>query len=847
MTFWRKLRSILPSYRAARERDMHDELESLKAMAGRNELGNLTLVAEDARRVWTAVWIEQLLQDLRYALRTLRRSPGFTVVVILTLALAIGMSTSVFSVLNAVLLRPISYPNGGRLLWVTTFDKQWNEEWVSAWDFKNWQEQATSFDGMVSYDTLDLNISTPQGLIPTRLALVSQDFWKLSGARPALGRLPVEGEEHVIVLSNGLFERWLHSDVAAIGKVAVEVEDRPHTVIGVLPRDFRFEFPAHFGGLDDENVDFYGSPLPYGRGRGVSSVVGSLKPGISIDRARGELAAIRQRIAADNPRREATEMELRVIPLLEKRTGHVYTAVWLLFGAVLFVLFVACANIANLLLARASVRQKEISIRGSLGAGPLRVLRQFLVESSLLVLAGGLSGLLLARGSIALIVRLSAKALPRLPEATMDFRVLLFALGASILPAILFGLTPMIALGRTNLQYGLKDAAKGVSTWRGGLRARRLLVACELAFALVLLAGAGLMVKSFLRMYAHPDGFEPENILVMKIELSGPRYFGTASPQKAYVDEALRRIRPIPGVRSATVIVRGESPLEWENMPRLEQAGGEPPLIAINGTSAEFADVMGTRLVKGRWFKDGEQAMVINESLARRDFGSVDPIGKRIDGIGPVVGILSDLKYIKLDQSAEPEVYLPFSPTGRGDLLRTSLVVRTAVNPMTIAPILRKLVAEIDKSQPAFEIQTLEQVLADSIAPRRFNLILLGTFAATALLLALIGIYGVTAYSVAQRTHEIGIRITLGARPREVVGMMVRQGMVMALVGLLAGLPAAAGLTRLMTSILYDVEPTDTTTFAITALALCATALLACWLPSRKAALVDPNVALRYE
>ena len=847
MTFWRKLRSILPSSRTALEREMQEELESLKAMAGRNELGNLTLVAEDARRVWTAVWIEQLLQDLRYALRTLRRSPGFTIVVILTLALALGMSTSVFSVLNAVLLRPISYPNSNRLLWVTTFNKQWNEEWVSAWDFRNWQEQAKSFDGMVSYDTVDFKLPTPQGPMPTRLAFVSEDFWKLSGVRPALGRLPVGGEENVVVLSSGLFERWLHSDPEAIGKVAVEVEDRPQTVIGILPRDFQFEFPAHFGGLDDESVDLYSPPLPYGRGRGVSSVVGSLKPGISIDRARSELAAIRQRIAADNPRREATTMELRIIPLLEKRTGHVYTAVWLLFGAVLFVLFIACANIANLLLARASVRQKEIAIRASMGAGPLRVLRQFLVESSLVVLAGGLSGLLLARWAIVLMVSLSAKALPRLPEATMDLRVLLFALGASVVPAILFGLTPMIALGRTNLQDSLKDAAKGLSTWRGGFRARRLLVGCELAFAVVLLAGAGLMVKSFLRMYAHPLGFEPENILVLKLELSGPQYFGAGPRQKAYVDEALRRVRPVPGVRSATVIGRGESPLEWENMPRLDPAGGEPPLTTINATSAEFSDVMGTRLVKGRWFRDGEQAMVINESLVRRDFQNEDPIGKRIEGIGPVVGILSDLKYIKLDQSAEPEVYLPFSPNGRGDLLRTSLVVRTAVNPMRIAPTLRKLITEIDKTQPAFEIQTLAQVLTASIAPRWFNLFLLGTFAAAALLLALIGIYGVTAYSVAQRTHEIGIRITLGGRPREVVGMMVRQGMVVALVGLLAGLLAAFGLTRFMTSILYDVEPTDTTTFAITALALCATALLACWLPARKAALVDPNVALRYE
>jgi putative ABC transport system permease protein len=844
MSFWKTLRSYRPSERAARERDMQEELESLRAMAGRKELGNLTLAAENARRAWTVLWFEQLLQDFRYALRTLRRNAGFTIVAILTLALAIGLSTSVFSVLNAVLLRPISYPNGNRLLWVTTVEKQWNEEWVSAWDFRNWKEQAQSFDGLVSYETFDFRIPTAQGRLPVRLAFVSQDFWKLSGVRPALGRLPRDGEEDVLVLTSALFERYLQSNPAAIGKASLNVEGRVQTVIGVLPRDFLFEFPSHFVGLGDQDIDLYRPPLGYGRGRGVVSVVGSLKPGVSIERARSELATIRQRVASTNPRPEANAMELRVIPLLEKRTGKVYTAVWVLFGAVLFVLLIACANIANLLLARAAVRQKEIAIRAAVGAGRLRVLRQFLAESSLLVLVGGVLGLLLARGAIALIVRLSAKALPRLPEATMDFRVVLFALAASVLTAILFGLTPLIALRMANLANSLKDAARGTGTSLGGLRARRTLVALELAFAVVLVAGAGLMVKSFLRMYAHPAGFEPENILVMKMELSGPQYFGSATRQKTFVDEILRRVRPVSGVLSATVIGGGESPVIWEGMP--SSVSDEPPLTTITGTSSEFSRVMGTRLIKGRWFRDDEKAMVINESLVRRDFRGEDPLGKSIEGLGAVVGVVSDVKYTKLDQGAAPEIYIPYSPAGRGDL-RASLVVKTSGDAVGIAPTLRSLVREIDPTQPAFEIQTLEQVLADSIAPRRFNLFLLGTYAAAAVLLALIGIYGVTAYSVAQRTHEIGIRITLGARPREVVGMIVRQGMVMAVAGLLAGIAAAFGLTRLMTSILYDVEPTDPATFAVTALAVCATALAACLFPALRAARVDPTVALRYE
>jgi predicted permease len=843
VNFWQRLQGLRPSRQQAQEREMQEELESLKEMAEKNELGNLTRVAENARGAWTIVWVEQLLQDLRYALRTLRRSPGFTVVVILTLALAIGMNTAVFSVLNAVLLRPISYPDGNRLLWVTTFDKQWGEEWVSAWDFLNWEKQAQSFEALIGYETFDFRMPGAAGPIRTRVGFVSQDFWRVSGVHPTMGRLPEDAEGDVLVLSSGMFERWLHSDPSAIGKT-INIDGRPQTVIGVLPKEFLFEFPAHFARFDDENIDMYRPPQGYGRGRGALSVVGKLNPGVSIDQARAELAAIRSRVAADNPRREAVEMELLVMPLLQKRTGHVYTAVWILFGAVLFVLVIACANIANLLLARASVRQKEIAIRASVGAGRMRVLRQFLVESSLLAFAGGIAGLLLAYGAVALIVRLSAKALPRLPEATIDFRVLVFALSASIFTAVLFGLTPMLAIREAHLQHSLKDAAKAAAGV-GGLRARRLLVAIEIAFAVVLVIGEGLMVKSFLRMYAHPEGFEPEHILVININLAGPQYFGSGARQKAYVDDALRGVRSVAGVVGATVLGTGSAPLEREDRPHDHAA--EAPLTAIKTTTPEFAAIMGMHIVRGRWFTENEKGAVINESLARRDFSGEDPLGKRMESVGTIVGVISDLKYTKLDASAEPELYLPFSPSGKGDLAGTSILVRTSSNPAKIAPTLRQLVADVDKTQPSFEIVTLERLLANSIAPRRFNLFLLGAFAAAALLLAIVGIYGVTAFAVTQRTHEIGVRMTLGAKRGQVVGMIIRQGSLMASSGLIAGILASFGLTRFMASILYDVEPTDPATFAVTATAVTATALLACWLPALKAARVDPNVALRYE
>jgi putative ABC transport system permease protein len=379
----------------------------------------------------------------------------------------------------------------------------------------------------------------------------------------------------------------------------------------------------------------------------------------------------------------------------------------------------------------------------------------------------------------------------------------------------------------------------------GGLRARRLLVVLEFAFAVVLVTGAGLMVKSFLKMYSYPEGFDPENILVMNINPSGPQYFGSGPRQKAYVDAVLQRVRPMPGVVAAAVIGTGSAPLEWDGMPHDHM--DEPPLTAIKATTAELAGVMGMRLLKGRWFDDNEKALVVNESLVRRDFRGEEPIGKSMEGLGTVVGVVSDLKYTRLDVSAEPEVYLPFAPAGRGDLIGTSVVVKVTSNPTQIVPTLRQLVAQVDKTQSSVEIVTLEQRLADSIATRRFNLFLLGTFAAAALLLAVIGIYGVTAYTVAQRTHEIGVRMTLGARPYEVVAMTVRQGLVMAATGLLLGILASFGLTRFLIGILYDVEPTDPATFAVTSALLLATAFLACWLPALKAASVDPNVALRYE
>ncbi len=840
------------------ERGMSPEEARQAAM---RKFGNVTLVKEDTRTVWIPTWIEQLLQDTRYGARMLRRNPGFTVVVILTLALSIGMNTAVFSVFNAALLRSLSYPDSERLLSLSTQGPgtPFNMEAVAVSDFADWREQAASFESMAAYFASDGTIAAVGDATRARIASVSDDFWEISRVRPALGRLPKPNEPDVLLISHGFFERWFHSDPDIAGK-GVTVDGRQVTITGVLPRDFLFELPVAWGReFDSKDIDGIAPMIispqdrtrQTGFGGGFSNVVAKLKPGMSTDHAKVELEAIRARIAQENPGWRPNQAKLRILPVQEKVVGRARLALWVLLAAVFFLLLIACANIANLLLARASIRRREIAIRASLGAGRARVLRQFLVESMMFALLGGGAGLLLARWGLTLAVRLIPQAIPRLSEATIDGSVLAFAVGTSILTAALFGAGPAISLWTTNMQEMLKDGARTSSATSGSLRVRKSLVSIELALAVILLAGAGLMLKSFWRMNARQPGFDPERILLMKVQLSGSHYQDVVR-QRAYAEELLRRVQPAPGVEAVSITTPdAKASLRVEGSTR--PPGQPPPLAVYDVTSAASAKVLGARLLRGRWFTDAEPTPVIaiNESIARQEFGASDPIGRRI-GLpgGPgrfatIVGVIADMKYSKLDANPEPELYIPYGIAG--NLSRITVMVKTTGDPWTVAPAIRKLVSQVDKAQPAFDVMTMEQALADSIAPRRFNLFLLGAFAVTAVLLALIGIYGVIAYSVTQRTHEIGIRIALGAQRGEVVGLVVRQGIVISLAGILLGMIAATGLTRLMESLLYDVKPNDPQTFAVVALVLATTALAACWGPALRAALVDPIVALRYE
>jgi putative ABC transport system permease protein len=817
--------------------------------------GNVTLTMEDTRAVWIAVWFDQLLQDARYGARMLRRNPAFSAVVILTLALGIGLTTAVFSVVNAVLVRPLSFPHPERLLWIATFDDRSKGEVVISPDLVAWREHATSFEAIVGEFTGGERIDVGDEAVQARIAAVTDGFWDLTGARFAAGGPPEPGREG-IVLSQAFFDRWFRGDARIVGR-PVTVEGRANVVTGVLAAGFRPQLPRPplWSSIDPGPIDFYRAAVvpaaTPATGVLLFNVIGRLKGGVSIERAREELERIREARRAAEPRMPGPP-HLRAAPYVDVLVGGARPTLLILLASVVLVLLIACANVANLLLARGSARQREIAIRTAVGAGRGRVLRQFLVESLILAGIGGAAGVAVARAAIALVVRLIPHAVPRLTETTVDGRVLAFAATTALATACLFGFAPGLAWWRASVHDVLKDGGCTVSAGAGGLRAHKLLVAVELALSAVLLVGAGLMIKSFVRITAWPPGFAPDRVLTMRMQFSGQRYRDALS-RRAYIDDLLRRTRAARGVEAAGVSSNGDGRMivVVEGMPEVPRE--QRTRATVSTTSAGYANAIGMRVVTGRWLTDTEpeRALVINETLARRVFQGQDPIGRRIT-MGPagatqtpvIVGVVADLRYANLDAPPESEIFFDYAHAQPFGL---TLAVRTSDDPLAAAPAIRTIVAGIDRTLPVFDVKPLEATLADSVAPRRFNVLLLGTFAASALLLALVGIYGVIAYSVAQRTHEIGVRMALGAQRREIVRMVLRQGLAITSAGILMGLAAAFALTRVVASLLYDVAPTDPATFIAVVGVLAATALAACGGPALKAARVDPIVALRCE
>jgi putative ABC transport system permease protein len=859
MTYWRKLLSLLPSRRAAQDRDMQEELESLKAIAEKNELGNLTLVAENARGTWTVVWIEQLLQDLRYALRTLRRNPGFTVVVILTLALAIGMSTSVFSVLNAVLLRPVSYPDGNRLMWVTTFDKQWDEEWVSAWDFRNWQEHAHSFDALVGYETIDFRMPTDGDSISTRVALVSHGFWKVSGVRPALGRLPLEGEENVLVLSSGMFERWLQSDPAVIGK-AIDVEGRAQTVIGILPKEFLFEFPAFFPGFGDRDIDIYRPPQSYGNGRGVLTVVGRLKPDVSIDRARAELAEIRARVSADNPRREAAEMELRVIPLLEKRTGRVYTAVWILFGAVLFVLLIACANIANLLLARGVARAGEFAVRLSLGARREQLIAQLMIESCILAVAGGAAGLFVARWMLDIVrTTLPSEAGTHL-RFEADLPLLAFGFALSLFTALLFGMLPAIHSTRIRVATMAKSQG-GVTSTGASSPLRSALVTSQIALALALLVVAGLFAKSLVNISRIDLGMQISNLTTFRVS---PALNGYSDEREhALFEQIADELAAVPGVSSvseSSVALLSGSNASANVTVRGFEADPDADLDASTTLiGPRFFATLGIPLIVGREFTRGDTSTsqsvaIVNEAFAKKFNLARDAVvGTRME-LGrnsrpkfeiEIVGLVQNAKYSGAKDDTPPMFYLPHRQ--RETVRSVNYYVRSSLDTGAMSAAVSRIVAKLDSNLPIEELRTMEAQVRERSASDLLLAKIAMSFAGLATLLAAVGLYGVLAYSVAQRTPEIGVRLALGADAARIRQMILRHVGQLAIMGVAVGLAGALVLGRYAASLLFRVEGMDPTVMLAAVAVVIFVSLGAAMVPAYRASRIDPARALRWE
>jgi predicted permease len=856
----------------ADELQLHLDLRTLRNIeqgmspdAARREatrkLGNTIQVQESAQDVWIAAWFDQFWQDLKFGARWLKRSPGFTAVIVLTLAIGIGVNTTMFSVVHAVLLQPLPYPSADRLIWIANSSPACMTDcFNSRADFKIWEAKAKSFERMAAYGNLDLAMvrGSNREASTERVAFVTPHFWTMSGANPAIGRLPNSDEVDAMVLSWTVYEREFGGNPSVIGS-KVSIEGRMFDITGVLHRDFRFLFPQELNTGDEvRDIGVY-VPLPEGHETPGDAmrpnpqigpvpawvrVVGRLRPGASLEQARAELIVIHEALNKEYPSL-FRKKSLNIQPLADRIVGESRLALLVLLGAVGFVLVIACANVANLLMARASVRRKEIAIRAALGAGQSRVIRQFVTESLLLAFLGGAAGLVLARATLFAVVHWGAQAIPRIEDTAIDLNVLGFTVVVTMLTGVLFGLAPASTMRKQSLDEVLREDAKSTSSSFHQQNLRALLVSTEIALAVVLLTGAGLLLRSFWRMNTYPAGFTPEKILVMKVSLAGGKYFRNWPQQDVYIRQLVERVEKTAGVEAVGIDCGA-----IHQSVKVSGTGNEDASVAVlRAVSPGYLPALGATLTRGRWPTAEElfDVVLINQSMAWKAAGvSQDPVGKQITGSflrGAIAGVVGDFKDHQLDSQPAPQVFIPYQKSPVIGSIR--VVIRTSGNPSPLIAILRDQVSAIDREVPVMRIQTLEQELYDSIAFRRFSMFLLAGFAVTALLLALVGIYGVISYIVVQRTREIGIRMALGAQRRDIVTIVARHGVRITLIGLAAGLLVSIVLTRIMASMIYDLSTTDPMTLGAVGLILGITAFLACCRPAYQAALLDPLVALR--
>ena len=816
-----------------------------------------------------------LLRDVRYGLRVLWGSPGFTLVAVAVLALGVGATAAIFSVVNAVLLRPLPFDEADRLVFLTERNTQQDGVSLSWPDFTDWRAQNRVFEKVAAYNRDSYNLTG--GGEPERLlaAQVSADLFHVLRVNAARGRVFADEDDRpgaapVVVISHGLWQRRFGGDPAIVGR-QVTLNGRGYTVVGVMPQGFLFPNRAELWvplgqlsqpswGNRDNHLGLFG--------------VARLKDGVTLDEARADLNMIAANLEEQYPDTNRDE-RASLTPLQETYVRDVRAALWTLAGAVLFVLLIACANVANLQLARASARRKEMAVRAALGAGRWRLVRQLLAESVLLALAGGVTGLLLAQWGVGLILAIRPDSIPRAGEIGIDGRVLLFTAGVSVLTGIAFGLAPALRASRPDLQETLKEGARGGAAGRNLFRGG--LVVAEVALTLVLLTGAGLLARSFLRLQQVNPGFTYEHLVSFNMTLPARKYPGEQQ-RVNFLREVLSRLRALPGVEGAAA--SSGLPLGYNNWQTPFTIDGRPqppasqaPLMDTTAASPDYFRAMGIPLLRGRYFTEqddrrwadekslraadegarsvaGLNSIIIDEEFARRYWPNEEAVGGRVrfGAGGPaltVVGVVGRVRMEGLKTDSERvQGYLPYLqfPT-RG----LGIVIRSAQEPEQVIAAARREVMAVDPEQPLYNVRTLAQLRSTSIAPATLNLTLLSVFAGLALLLAATGLYGVVAYTVAQRTREIGIRVALGAQGKDVLRMVVGRGMLLALAGVAAGLAGSFLLTRVMSGLLYGVTPTDPLTFAAVSLLLAAVALLACLVPAWRAAKVDPMVALRYE
>jgi putative ABC transport system permease protein len=827
------------------------------------KFGNVTRVEEDTRDVWSFVWLEQLMQDMRYGLRMIYKSPGFTIVAVLTLALGIGANTAIFSVVYAVLLRPLPYQDASRLVLLNETTPNVGTVSVSYPNFTDWRNQSRAFSQMAAVHEVGLNLTGVARPENIKALAVSPSFLAMLGVRTLLGRDFNAQEENagtapVVLVSYDMWQSHFGSDLDVAGKT-MSLDGRAFTIVGVLPANFRWLDKLDV--IEPVGVWATNNPDATERGeRGDTSVVGRLAPRITFAQAQAEMAGIAARLAKEYPLAdESSGVEL--MQVRDAFVGDSRPAILILFGAVLFVLLIACANVANLFLARGATRTKEIALRCAFGASRGRIVRQMLVESFILAFLGGALGVAFAIGGIHAIARWIPTDMLSGAIVNLNSAVFVFVAALVVVAAFVFGLAPAAHSAKSGIQSGLKESSRTSSASAAQNKLRGAFAVAEIALALVLLVGAGLMTKSLYRLMSVNPGFRPARVLSMEMDLP-ERQYSTDPAILNFWQRALEGVRAIPGVESAAVgtVVpltgnhsRSDVTIEGMAQPK----PGEYPHPDVHVVSSEYLETLGVSLVRGRTFTaaDDEKAAhvgMINAIMARRFFPGTDPVGKRFMIGHPgekndwmtVVGVTGGTSLYGLANPARLEIYVPFRQAPRTDM---NLLVKSGVGSAALSSAIRDVVGSIDKDQPISETSTMEQLVSDSVATRRITLVLLGLFSGLALVLAAIGIYGVISYSVAQRTQEIGIRTALGAQRNDLMAMILKQGLKTAVIGVGIGLAVALGLTHLMKSMLFGVGATDPLTFIGVALMLMSVAITASYVPARRAMRVDPLVALKYE